>query len=30
MQRHPEVQEARFWLFNDDAYEAFSQQLPSS
>jgi O-acetyl-ADP-ribose deacetylase (regulator of RNase III) len=30
MQRHPEVQEARFWLFNDDAYEAFSQQLLSS
>ena len=30
MERHPEVQEARFWLFNDDAYEAFSQQLRSA
>src|SRR3954471_18104057 len=28
MERHPEVQEARFWLFNDDAYGAFSQELP--
>jgi O-acetyl-ADP-ribose deacetylase len=30
MERHPEVQEARFWLFSDDAYDAFSQQLPSA
>src|SRR4051794_9083390 len=29
MERHPAVQEARFWLFDDDAYEAFSQELPS-
>jgi O-acetyl-ADP-ribose deacetylase len=28
---HPEVSEARFWLFGDDAYRAFEQALgPSS
>jgi O-acetyl-ADP-ribose deacetylase (regulator of RNase III) len=25
MERHPEVEEARFWLFGDDAYEAFER-----
>jgi len=25
MERHPEVQEARFWLFGDVAYEAFER-----
>ena len=25
MERHPEVTEARFWLFGDDAYEAFER-----
>ena len=24
---HPEVEEARFWLFGDDAYEAFERAL---
>ena len=27
MERHPEVEEARFWLFGDDAYEAFERAL---
>ena len=25
MEQHPEVEEARFWLFGDDAYEAFER-----
>jgi O-acetyl-ADP-ribose deacetylase (regulator of RNase III) len=25
MERHPEVDEARFWLFGDDAYAAFER-----
>ena len=25
MERHPEVEEARFWLFGDAAYEAFER-----
>jgi len=25
MERHPEVEEARFWLFGDDAYAAFER-----
>ena len=27
MEEHPEVTEARFWLFGDDAYEAFETAL---
>lgn len=27
MADHPEVEEARFWLFGDDAYRAFEQAL---
>ena len=27
MERHPEVEEARFWLFGQDALEAFAQAL---
>jgi O-acetyl-ADP-ribose deacetylase len=27
MAAHPEVEEARFWLFGDDAYRAFEQAL---
>ena len=27
MERHPEVREARFWLFDQQAYDAFSRQL---
>jgi O-acetyl-ADP-ribose deacetylase len=27
MERHPEVEEARFWLFGDAAYEAFERAL---
>ena len=27
MERHPEVQEARFWLFGDAAYEAFERAV---
>jgi O-acetyl-ADP-ribose deacetylase (regulator of RNase III) len=27
MQAHPEVEEARFWLFGDDAYAAFEAAL---
>jgi hypothetical protein len=30
MERHPEVREARFWLFGDDAYEAFETALSAS
>ena len=29
MDRHPEVEEARFWLFGDRAYEAFESALRS-
>jgi O-acetyl-ADP-ribose deacetylase len=28
--RHPTLQEARFWLFDERAYEAFSQQLSAA
>jgi O-acetyl-ADP-ribose deacetylase len=27
LEQHPEVREARFWLFNDDAYAAFEAAL---
>ena len=27
MQEHPSVEEARFWLFGEDAYEAFERAL---
>ncbi len=27
LERHPEVEEARFWLFGDDAYAAFAEAL---
>jgi O-acetyl-ADP-ribose deacetylase (regulator of RNase III) len=27
LDRHPELQEARFWLYNRDAYEAFDDAL---
>ena len=27
MERHPEVEEARFWLFDQRAYDAFSEAL---
>jgi O-acetyl-ADP-ribose deacetylase (regulator of RNase III) len=27
MERHPEVQEARFWLFDQQAYNAFDRRL---
>ena len=27
MERHPEVEEARFWLFGQDAYDAFAAAL---
>jgi hypothetical protein len=27
MAEHPEVAEARFWLFGDDAYRAFEEKL---
>jgi O-acetyl-ADP-ribose deacetylase len=27
MERHPEVEEARFWLFGDETYAAFDQAL---
>jgi O-acetyl-ADP-ribose deacetylase len=27
LERHPEVEEARFWLFGDAAYEAFKRAL---
>jgi len=30
MERHPEVQEARFWLFGDAAYEAFEAAVSAS
>ena len=30
MDRHPEVEEARFWLFGDDAYAAFEAALSPS
>jgi len=30
MERHPEVTEARFWLFGDAAYEAFETALTAS
>ena len=30
MERHPEVEEARFWLFGDAAYEAFEAALSAS
>ncbi|HET8952763.1 MAG TPA: O-acetyl-ADP-ribose deacetylase [Solirubrobacteraceae bacterium] len=30
MERHPEVEEARFWLFGDDAYAAFEAALSAS
>ena len=30
MDRHPEVEEARFWLFGDDAYAAFERALSGS
>ena len=30
MEQHPEVEEARFWLFGDAAYEAFERALSSS
>jgi len=30
MQQHPEVTEARFWLFGDDAYRAFDTALSTS
>ena len=30
MQQHPEVTEARFWLFGDDAFAAFVQALDGS
>ena len=26
MEQHPEVEEARFWLFGDAAYAAFEQR----
>jgi len=29
MEHHPEVAEARFWLFGDDAYAAFERALGS-
>ena len=29
MERHPEVEEARFWLFGDAAYEAFERRSAS-
>ena len=30
MAEHPEVEEARFWLFGDDAYRAFEEALGRS
>ena len=30
MERHPEVEEARFWLFGDDAYAAFERALDAA
>ena len=30
MDRHPEVREARFWLFGDDAYAAFERAMGGS
>jgi len=27
MEQHPEVEEARFWLFDQRAYDAFSEAL---
>ncbi len=30
MERHPEVTEARFWLFGDDAYAAFEAAVSAS
>jgi O-acetyl-ADP-ribose deacetylase (regulator of RNase III) len=30
MQQHPEVTEARFWLFGDDAYAAFEAAVSAS
>jgi O-acetyl-ADP-ribose deacetylase len=30
MEQHPEVTEARFWLFGDDAYRAFDTALSTS
>jgi O-acetyl-ADP-ribose deacetylase len=27
LERHPEVEEARFWLFDQRAYDAFSEAL---
>ena len=30
MTEHPEVEEARFWLFGDDAYRAFEEALRSA
>ncbi len=30
MEQHPEVTEARFWLFGDDAYAAFDAALSTS
>jgi O-acetyl-ADP-ribose deacetylase len=30
LDEHPEVEEARFWLFGDDAYEAFDAALRRS
>ena len=30
MEQHPEVTEARFWLFGDDAYRAFETALSTS
>ena len=27
---HPEVEEARFWLFGDDAYDAFTRALDAA
>ena len=30
MEQHPEVTEARFWLFGDDAYAAFEAAVSAS
>ena len=30
MERHPEVEEARFWLFGDAAYAAFDDSAVSA
>ena len=30
LEQHPEVEEARFWLFGDDAYDAFERAVRSA